>query len=424
MDILGSILMSVVGGVAGQAGRKVYDAAMGALRGFFADKSEKNIVQALEAIGNLADKDIRRRVDELARLKKLPPDQAEDLSLLLINLAHGARFHTANGKVRSSFVRCERLLDQLLKCVLPKRRKGAPVAENGMPDWKLTRFLGMGSFGEVWEAQNPDYPHPRAVKFFTSPDARQWIKAEQKTLFHIGANLPKHTNLISFLNVALTGNPFPYLELEYANGGSLEEWILSHEDGFPTLNKREIVDGVVRGMAKAHEQGIAHRDLKPANILLAVSDRGVVPKITDFGLGRVEPRADASAQASQGVTVGTTMYLPPEAMQPFVKRSPEQDDVFAVGVVWYQLLVERLERPPYDFADRLRESLVDSQTIRVIERCLAAPGRRYKDASELDEVLETMPPIPDWNVPPDCFDVQHLVREYLAASKANPPFPS
>lgn len=416
MDLLGSILMSVAGGAAAQAGRSLYDWLKQYLNDTFKDQSETKIVQALEAIGNLADSDIRKRVDDFTRLKKLPADQAEELTALLINLAHGTRFHTTHGSPRSSFLRCERLLDQLLKCVLPKRRKGEPVAENGMPDWRLTRFLGMGSFGEVWEAQNPDYPEPRAVKFFTSPDAKQWIKAEQKTLYHVQGKLPKHPNLVSFLDVALNGKPFPYLVLEYANGGSLEEWILRHEQDRPALDKRLLVEGVVRGLAQAHEHGISHRDLKPANILLA-GDKDVLPKIADFGLGRVEShRAEASAQASQGGGVGTTMYLPPEALQPFVKRSPEKDDVFAVGVIWYQLLVGRLERPPYDFADRLREQLADSQTIRVIERCLAQPGRRFKDASELEQALDLLTRVPDWDpVPPDCFDVQHLGREYLAS---------
>lgn len=412
MDFLGSILLSVVGGIAAQAGRSMYDMVKLYINETLKDKSEKSIVQALEAIGNLADSDIRKRVEELARLKKLAANQAEELSILLINLAHGARFHSTHGTPRSSFVRCERLLDQLLQNVMPKRVKGAPVAENAMPDWKLTRFLGMGSFGEVWEAQNPDYPEPRAIKFFTSADATQWIKAEQTTLFQVQKKLPKHPNLVSFLDVALNGKPFPYLVLEYADGGSLEEWILRHEKDRPTLEKRAIVEGVVRGLAQAHEHGIAHRDLKPANILLTGGK--LLPKIADFGLSKVAtPRAEASALASQGVVVGTTMYLPPEALQPFVKRLPEKDDVFAVGVIWYQLLVDRLERPPYDFADRLRAHLVDSQTIRVIERCLAQPDRRFKDASELEDNMP--PPIPTWSPPLDCFDVQHLGREYLAS---------
>jgi serine/threonine protein kinase len=415
MDVIGSIVLSIIGGAAAQAGRSLYDRLKHYLNDTFKDQSETNIVQALEAIGNLADSDIRKRVEELSRLKKLPANQAEELTVLLINLAHGARFHTTHGTPRSSFLRCERLLDQLMTCALPKRRKGDPVAENGMPDWTLTRFLGMGSFGEVWEAQSPDYPEPRAVKFFTSPDSKQWIKAEQKTLFHIQDKLPKHPNIISFLDVALNGKPFPYLVLEYASGGSLEEWILRHERDRPAVDKRVLVEGVVRGLAQAHEHGIAHRDLKPANILLS-GDNDVLPKIADFGLGRVElQRPEVSAQVSQGVVVGTSMYLPPEALEPLVKRAPEKDDVFAVGVIWYQLLVTKLERPPYDFADRLREQSADSQTIRVIERCLAQPSRRFRDASELERALDLLPLMPEWAPPADCFDVQHLGREYLAS---------
>lgn len=124
-------------------------------------------------------------------------------------------------------------------------------------------------------------------------------------------------------------------------------------------------------------------------------------------------RTDTSTQTSQAAVVGTRLYLPPEALQPFAKRSPLQDDVFAIGVVWYQLLVGKLERPPYDFADRLREHLVELQTIRILERCLAHPARRYKDGSDLEQAVEAMELIPIWPVPTDCFDVQHLGRAYL-----------
>ena len=75
--------------------------------------------------------------------------------------------------------------------------------------------------------------------------------------------------------------------------------------------------------------------------------------------------------------------------------------------------MERLERPPYDFADRLKAHLADSETIRVIERCLAHPERRFANAGELEENMpESIPITP---VPKDCFDVQYIVREYLAS---------
>ncbi len=285
IDFLDSVLLSVAGGIATGAGQHLYDRLKNCLHELFKDKREYRITEALDEIGNLADGDIRKRVEEFARLKKLPAGQAEELTALLINLAHGARFHTTHGTVRSSFLRCERLLDQLLGSVLPKRRKGDLVAANGMPGWRLTRFLGMGTFGEVWQAESKEYPEPRAIKLFTSADAVEWIRAEQQMLFKVRAELPKHPNLIGFLNVALTGKPFPYLVLEYANGGSLEEWILRHVQDGPALDKQGVMAGIIRGLAEAHTHGIAHRDLKPANILLSGASDDV-PKIADFGLDR------------------------------------------------------------------------------------------------------------------------------------------
>src|SRR5262249_45189638 len=160
------------------------------------------------------------------------------------------------------------------------------------PGWRLTRFLGMGAFGEVWEAQNSAFPEPYAVKFFTSPDSAQWIKAEQETLFDVKRLLPKnHPNIISFVDVALEGQPYPYLVLEYSDAGSLEEWILRHPNDRAQLEKLSLIEGLVRGLAQAHENGIAHRDLKPANVLLA-GEKAVIPKIGDFGLGRVARRGE------------------------------------------------------------------------------------------------------------------------------------
>jgi serine/threonine protein kinase len=416
MDIIADICLSVVGGIASHAGQSIAVRVKDWLYEAFKDKSDRNIYDALAAAGNLADTDIRKRVSELTAQKKLSAPQAEELATLLINLAHGARAHSTHGSLRSTFVRCERLIDQLLQGILPARRKGEPVAQNALADWTLERFLGMGTFGEVWEARNTAFPEPRAVKFFTRDDAAQWIRAEQETLFHVRKNLPKHANLIDFEDVALSGKPHPFLVLEYAAGGSLEEWLLRSPQERPKLDLRRVVEGIIRGLAQAHEKGIAHRDLKPANVLLGGEQPHLVPKIADFGLGRVHTtKAETSAQASQTGQAGTSMYLPPEAMQVFEKRSAEKDDVFAVGVIWYQLLVNKLERPPYDFADRLRAHLADSQTIRVIERCLAQPARRFADALELQEAFDSIPDVPDWEIPPGCFDVQHLAREYLAS---------
>jgi hypothetical protein len=107
------------------------------------------------------------------------------------------------------------------------------------------------------------------------------------------------------------------------------------------------------------------------------------------------------------------MYLPPEAADPYEPRSAAQDDVFALGVVWYQALTGRIERPPYDFAERLHAAGADSRTVRLLARCLAHPARRFRDAGELSAALEEDAPPADWAVPEGCFDVGPLAREYL-----------
>jgi serine/threonine protein kinase len=144
-------------------------------------------------------------------------------------------------------------------------------------------------------------------------------------------------------------------------------------------------------------------------------DPAPAPKVADFGLGRVEQEASAagSSVVSQPALVGTRMYLPPEAADPYVPRPPAQDDVFAFGVVWYQTLTGRIERPPYDFADGVHKGGADSRTARLLSRCLAHPARRFHDAVELLAALDAEAPPSDWVVPDGCFDVGPLAREYL-----------
>jgi Protein kinase domain len=381
--------------------------------------SKKNTSQTIEKqVGKLAtitESEIRGAADKAFAGKKLQisPEQREELIGILINMTRNVRARNSYGEMRSSFLRSERLLDQLLSDVEPARRWGESVAP-GNP-WVLQRYLGMGSFGEVWMARNPHFPIARAFKFFTRPGSVEWLRREQTNLSEVLTRLGLHNNIVNFVNVQVRDCEYPYIELEYLAGGSLEEWILEDSSRRPALDKGEIVREIVSGLAAAHEQQIAHRDLKPANILLSEGP-DVQIKIADFGLAKVSapPRAGTSALASLVGLVGTALYLPPEAQLRGTRRSPFQDDVFAVGVIWYQLLVDSIERPPYDFATRLRAVGVDPKTIELIDRCLAHPDRRYPNAVslefDLDEVIE-IPPVkpPTPGVP----DVQHLVREYL-----------
>src|SRR5262249_45211470 len=158
--------------------------------------------------------------------------------------------------------------------------------------------------------------------------AKEWLRREQQTLFQVRAKLRDHPNVIQFLNVSTNGQPHPFLELEFVGGGSLEDWILSKPVERAPLQKADVIEGIVRGLARAHAEGIHHRDLKPANVLLTEGD-DPQPKIADFGLGEVDAEVarGGASLASQAAVVGTSMYLPPEALDPFAKRQAARDDV-------------------------------------------------------------------------------------------------
>jgi serine/threonine protein kinase len=416
MEPLSAIFSALSGGVgAVTGGWTVYGWLVNYLASVSKKKKNNEILEYLNKLGLVSDNDIKLALAKWPMPKGFTESHRTELAGLLKNLAAGARLHSAKGTPASSYLRCEVLIEELISNMRPKRQAGE-VLHGG---WQLKTFLGMGGFGEVWLAKNPLHPEPRAFKFFTQEGARDWLTQEGKTLFAVEEHLRSCPYVIDYIDVVADGDPYPYLVLEYVGGGSLEDWILTPEDHRVTLDRDELIGGIATGLAEAHRVGICHRDMKPANVLLTNGTDGglgldAIPKIADFGLGQVsEPKSAHSSVASQSVLVGTRMYHPPEAADPYVKRDPKQDDVFAVGVIWYQMLVGRLERPPYDFAERLRAAGVFPRAIRMISRCLAHPDHRYASAEDLADALDHDGPGDVVVFPKDCFDVSAIAREYL-----------
>jgi hypothetical protein len=390
---------------------------VGYLRRRACEQKSADVLRWMHDLGCTTAEDVRRVVAEWDPGVDVTPEVRAEFEALLTNLVRGARFHTTNGSPRSAFLRCERLVEQLVSKLQPRRRKGEPVGAN-CKEWKLERFLGMGSFGEAWSARHAYFPKRRAVKFFTTDGGRDWLKREAVALFQIKEKLGDHPNVVGYEDVSLDDEPFPFLVLELVEGGSLEEWILTPPGERRPLDSVDLMAAVARGLSQAHRHGVSHRDVKPANVLLT-DEEEAAPKLTDFGLSKADavPEGRGSSLATQGAVVGTNMYLPPEAANPYEERDHRQDDVFAFGVTWFQVLVGRIERPSYDFADRLREAGVDSRTIQTLARCLARPDRRFESAVELSGAFDDGVGLDHWEVPKDCFDVGGLAAEYLAAAR-------
>lgn len=289
------------------------------------------LMQFVHQLGLATEKDVEQAMAKWQAPDGFTEAQRKELTALLKNLVSGARFHSTHGTKLSNYLSAEKLLEQLLAGIQPKMTAGVTV--NG---WKLTTFLGMGGFGEVWKAENKLFPAPRVFKFFTQDGARAVLEREAEVLFAVGQHLTECPNVIDYQDVDIDAQPFPYLALEFATLGTLEDWILTPPGQRAKVSTTELMKGIVRGVNDAHKHDIHHRDLKPANILLAGDPGDVTPKVADFGLGRVATPAESqSSYRSQSVLVGTSMYLPPEAANPFKQREFAQDDVFALGVVWF-----------------------------------------------------------------------------------------
>ncbi len=140
-----------------------------------------------------------------------------------------------------------------------------------------------------------------------------------------------HPNVVTVFDQGADGRTL-YLAMEYVPGRTLRD-LLTEQGRLSPREALDIMEGVLAGLAAAHQAGIAHRDVKPENVLL--TDARVV-KVADFGLARL---VAAASQTKSGMIIGTAAYLAPEQVSG--GTADARTDVYASGVMLFELLTGR-----------------------------------------------------------------------------------
>ncbi|HSD27884.1 MAG TPA: protein kinase [Vicinamibacteria bacterium] len=201
--------------------------------------------------------------------------------------------------------------------------------------YEVVGLLGHGGMGAVYKAHDPRLDRFVAVKLISPLVPVEGSLDETLGRFRREAQAAgklSHPNVVSVHDMDVDqGTGTPFIVMEYVDGVPLSTVLREHAT-VPLAQALEIVQQVGAALVEAHEHGIVHRDIKPANVFLDA--RGRV-KVGDFGIARV-----AGSELTQaGVTLGTPGYLAPEVLRG--ATADARSDVFALGVLAYQLLAGR-----------------------------------------------------------------------------------
>lgn len=370
-------------------------------------KTEAERKAELEALAQEPAAKLKATVDKVVRevATNQPPEIRETLTLYLQQVPTMIRRSLkrpsdVRGLSVPTHLRLARADDlrAMLPGQLPRFRPGQrPLA--GV-DLELQELLGVGGFGEVWKAKNPLLVNaqPVALKFCLDPSAAALLRHEAAMLDRV-MKLGKEPGIIRLQHTYLSATP-PCLEYEYVAGGDLagliQEW---QQAGAATPGKSaRLLQRLARIVGAAHQQGVVHRDLKPANILLQPQDGKLYPKVADFGIGGIAVNRAMQATRAGGadplqITAVRGAYTPLYASPQQMRGDPPdpRDDVYSLGVIWFQVLTGDLTAgAPTGRAWQkpLTEAGMTPPLLALLEACIEQqPHHRPASALQLAERL-------------------------------------
>lgn len=268
--------------------------------------------------------------------------------------------------------------------------------------FEVKKFLGEGSFAKVYLVNHNYLDTLMAMKIIKEPLSATTNRKDVFREVTLACQL-RHENIISIFDAAEISNfedgeNHAYFVMEYVSGGDLEHFLNSYVEismFMPIGLCLDLIRQILSGLNTLHSANppIIHRDLKTNNVLLSFNACGdIIIKISDFGFAK-----EVTTSISDIDVAGTRPYMAPEL---FNKSVSTKSDIYAVGVMFYQLLTNRF---PYNVGDYTAEELVDLKPWKkelkppshynehvfgfldeIVLKCLDVnPNNRYIDAGDM-----------------------------------------
>jgi serine/threonine protein kinase/tetratricopeptide (TPR) repeat protein len=226
--------------------------------------------------------------------------------------------------------------------------------------YTLVRRIGEGGCGVVWLAeQTSPLRRKVALKVIKLGMDTQAIiarfAAERQALA-----LMSHPDIARVYDAGATPAGRPFFVMEYVEGVPITRFCDEHSLAMSA--RLELFSRVCLALQHAHQKGIIHRDLKPSNILVTMRDGVPAPKVIDFGIAKATAGrlTDVTLHTELGQFLGTPAYMSPEQAGQRELDLDTRSDVYALGVLLYELLTGR---PPHDPKDLVRAGVLEIRRI-------------------------------------------------------------
>lgn len=319
-----------------------------------------------------------------------------ELLLLELDYRRGLREEVHADDYLARFPWLEEVIRAVFRTALSRPAPSRYLPGTMIGRYEVRKALGTGAFAVVYLAWDAQLNREVAIKvphrfWLSNPAARQRFLDEARTVAGLW-----HAGIVTLFDAAeLPEDGTIYLVMQYIAGDSLRQRLLSGP--LPPRAASRIAAGIADAMVAAHRVGVFHRDLKPTNILLDENDD---PHVCDFGLAvNVENQRERA-----GEHAGTLSYMAPEQVRGESHLLDGRADIWALGVIHYEMLTGRVPfegrnrdelfeeilqrdpRPP-----RQLNAAISRRQERICLDCLAKrPGERPATAGDVAAALATV----------------------------------